>query len=105
MDAQTVVNKLTDHLLGEDWYIVDPVGGEQANEIILDTIARRYPPVHESPANKWRRKHKRCKWCHHCKTRVHSDGLVTICSAKEKLVDIDIPRPFCTVFELDTYAG
>lgn len=42
LDTQTTINILVRYLLGEDWYITDPVGGKQANVIILDTILRKY---------------------------------------------------------------
>ncbi len=31
-----------DYLLGEDWYVVDPLGREQINEIALDEILSKY---------------------------------------------------------------
>lgn len=37
-NAQECLQKLADELLGKDWYIPSPVGGNQANEIITDTI-------------------------------------------------------------------
>ena len=42
LDPKTALNILTRYLLGEDWYISDPVGGYQANSIIVDTILRKY---------------------------------------------------------------
>lgn len=42
MDAQKALQKLKDYLLGEDWYIVDPVGTLQANAIITDEILEKY---------------------------------------------------------------
>jgi hypothetical protein len=41
-NAQECLNKLCNELLGKDYYIVDPVGGAQANEIITDDIIRLY---------------------------------------------------------------
>ena len=35
MDPQKAIDELTTHLLGDDWYIVDPVSTIQANEIIV----------------------------------------------------------------------
>ena len=100
MNAQDAVNKLCVHLLGKDWYIVDPVGVEQGNDIIVDQIMKRYPAVDETPVDKWRRKHKRCKWCRNCE----SFGpylLYHKCVAKDHTnINIDIPRLFCTLFEL-----
>ena len=55
--------ELQDHFLGKGFYIADPVSGEQAVKIITDTIKSTYPGAGESPVDKWRRKHKKCKWC------------------------------------------
>lgn len=105
MDAQTALDKLQIHLLGKDWYIVDPVINEQGNDLVVDAILRRYPAVDESPVNKWRRRHKRCAWCQHCTTKIGPGYIQTYCHAKEKGVDIDIPRPFCSCFELKVEKG
>ena len=107
MNAQDAVNKLCVHLLGKDWYIVDPVGVEQEIDIIVDQIMKRYPAVDESPVDKWRRKHKQCRWCTHCYEDLefddnkHTIGITYRCKAK--CLRIMIPhmsRPFCTLFEL-----
>ena len=107
MEAQEALNKLCRHLLGGDWYIVDPVGVEQGNDIIVDQIMKRYPAVDETPVDKWRRKHKRCKWCIHHKPYTvfnpNSQSFETCyeCKAKDvSPINIDIPRPFCTLFNL-----
>ena len=42
MSAQDALNELTEHLLGKDFYIEDPVGPTQANAIIVDTIKQMY---------------------------------------------------------------
>ena len=42
LDAQTALHILVRYLLGENWYIADPVGGKQANSIIVDTILKQY---------------------------------------------------------------
>lgn len=42
MDAQEAIYKLKDYLLGENWYIVDPVSCKQGNAIIVDEILRKY---------------------------------------------------------------
>jgi len=41
-NAQECLNKLCNELLEKNYYIVDPVGGNQANEIITQEIIRRY---------------------------------------------------------------
>lgn len=57
----------------------------------------------ESPVNKWRRRHKRCGWCQHVTYKVGPGYVYAYCRAKEKTVDIDIPKPFCSCFELTEY--
>ena len=42
MSAQDALNELTTHLLGENFYIADPVSPTQANAIIVDTIKQMY---------------------------------------------------------------
>lgn len=41
-NAQDCLNLLVDKILGKDWYIVDSMGGNQANEIIVDNIIHKY---------------------------------------------------------------
>lgn len=41
-DAQLVVDCLCDLLLGEDWYVTDPLPNGQVNTIILDEILYKY---------------------------------------------------------------
>lgn len=33
---------IIDYLLGEDWYVVDPIGRQQVNEIALHEILEKY---------------------------------------------------------------
>lgn len=61
--CEKAFGELQDHFLGKDFYIADPVSGERAVKIITDTIKSTYPGAGESPVDKWRRKHKKCKWC------------------------------------------
>jgi hypothetical protein len=42
MDAQTALNELCDHLLGKDWYVVDPLPNCQVNPIIVEEIEQKY---------------------------------------------------------------
>ena len=37
-----LMEKLRIEILGDSWYIVDPVGGMQADELIVNEIIRRY---------------------------------------------------------------
>ena len=48
MDAQVAINVLADYLLGEDWYVVDPIGVKQVNAIVAEQILDRY-------CKQWRR--------------------------------------------------
>lgn len=38
LKAQAALNILTDYLLGDDWYITDSIGVEQANVIVVEQI-------------------------------------------------------------------
>lgn len=51
-EAQEVVNCLKELFLGEDWYIVDSVSGQQANSIILDEILKRYCKAYRERGSK-----------------------------------------------------
>lgn len=42
MNAYEVIDIIADYLLGKDYYIVDPVGGDQAAVIIAHDILRRH---------------------------------------------------------------
>lgn len=44
LTADEALDVLTRELLGEGYYIVDPVGGAQANAIIVRDILERYAP-------------------------------------------------------------
>lgn len=41
-NAQACLNRLCDELLGKDYYIVSPLSGNQANEIITQDIIDKY---------------------------------------------------------------
>ena len=42
---QKAINEICDHLLGEDWYVVDPLTTEQVNTIIVYEIEMEYKRV------------------------------------------------------------
>ena len=42
MKAQTAIDELCTHILGNDWYVVDPLGVEQVNSIIVYEIERKF---------------------------------------------------------------
>lgn len=43
MTAEEALNVLTNHFLGSNYYIVDPVHATQANVIIVEEIISKYP--------------------------------------------------------------
>ena len=100
MEAQEALNKICSHLLGKNWYIIDPICNLQANDIIYEEICRKYPRDNDSPKDKYRRKHPKCKFCHYAKYRVLHEGAFCECTVKEKLVNDEIPRYLCKAFEL-----
>ena len=116
MDPQKAIEELKAHLLGDDWYIVDPVSTIQANEIIVEEIKSRYAGVTESPINKWRRSrvNRRCKFCKHYREvpcvfvdafGEEFNGVKGACDAKGRLVNGNVHRPFCKVFQLKSFYG
>lgn len=42
MTADEALDVLVNELLGEDYYIVDPLGAHQANVIIVEDILKKY---------------------------------------------------------------
>lgn len=76
MNAQKAVDELATHLLGEDFHIVDSVSGEQGYDIIVDEIKSRY--------------------------EVFSD-IKGACNAKDRIVNGNIHRPFCKVFQIKPF--
>ena len=42
LDAQKALNFLKDYLLGEDWYVVNPVNTQQCNTQIVWEILEKY---------------------------------------------------------------
>lgn len=109
MNAQKAIDELTTHLLGEDFYIVDSVSDDQANEVIVEEIKSRYAGASESPINKWRRSrvNRRCKFCKNYNSyKCIGRGIVEekgSCSAKDRVVIGNIHRPFCKVFQLKSF--
>ena len=68
---------------------------------------KNYPAKDETAVDKWRRRHKRCAWCTHCKSsHIFNPNSLSIetrynCEAKKHWdIEIDRPRPFCTLFIL-----
>lgn len=42
LEPQVAVNFLIDYLLGEDWYVVDPLGTQQVNVAAVHDILCKY---------------------------------------------------------------
>lgn len=101
MEAKDALHELSVHLLGKEWYS-NCYDVNSVNDDIVDTVKRRYPAIDELPVEKWRRRHKRCYFCSYLSTTLSTPFSpdVYICETKGKTVNIDIPRPFCTLFEL-----
>ena len=43
LESSEALNILIRHLLGEDWYVVDPLSPTQVNAIAVDEIIHKYP--------------------------------------------------------------
>lgn len=101
MEAKDALHELAVHLLGKEWYS-NYYDVNSVNDDIVNTIKQIYPAVDESPVEKWRRMHKRCYFCSHCSIirLIPFSPDAYRCEVKGKTVNIDIPRPFCTLFEL-----
>lgn len=98
--------EVVEHLLGKDYYIVDPVSGVDAAKIMVDDIKAAYPGRDEDPVDAWRRKHRRCLFCTHCEPLSMFGGPIVgaseykWCNAKKKCVRFDMYRPWCRLFKL-----
>lgn len=107
MDAYTEsLLEVANHLLGDDYYITDSVGGQEAARIIVKDIKAIYPGRNEDPVDAWRRKHRKCLFCEHCRPLAPAGVSIIGCSdykwcdAKKKSVHFDMPRPWCRIFKL-----
>ena len=56
LNAQKALNFLKDYLLGEDWYVVNPVNTEQCNTQIVYEILEKYSPEFNKEMKRWRKK-------------------------------------------------
>ncbi len=45
-----------DYLLGKDWYVTDPLGKEQINEIALEEILEKYSKEYRKEKSRYRRR-------------------------------------------------
>lgn len=57
--AQDAIHILCQGLLGEDWYIVDPMGSSQANTIIVDEILYKYNKEYRKEAKRYRKMNRK----------------------------------------------
>lgn len=62
MDAQQAVNFLEQYLLGEDWYIVNPLTNAQANVEIIDAILSRYSKKYRKEKKQMFKQNKKKKY-------------------------------------------
>jgi hypothetical protein len=54
LDAQMAVDFLQNYLLGEDWYVINPISTQQANTEVVHTILYKY-------SRKYRKEWKRAR--------------------------------------------
>lgn len=59
--SQVALNFLTRYLLGEDWYVIDPICNAQVNAIIVDEILRKYSKRFRKELKKHKREQARKK--------------------------------------------
>lgn len=57
--AQDAINILCQGLLGEDWYIVDPIGNSQVNTLIVDEILYKYNKEYRKEAKRYRKMNRK----------------------------------------------
>lgn len=53
LTAQEALNELTKYFLGDDFYVVDPLGPTQVNAIIVDEIKSRYKGINTKKKKKF----------------------------------------------------
>lgn len=58
LDAQVALEFLQNYLLGENWYIVDPLCNAQANVEVVHTILYKYSRKYRKEYKKWRKQIK-----------------------------------------------
>ena len=42
LSDREAIQELIDYILGEDWYVVDPLSQDQINAIVVDDIERKF---------------------------------------------------------------
>lgn len=53
LDAQKALNFLKNYLLGEDWYVVNPVNTQQCNTQIVWEILEKYSTEFNKEKKRW----------------------------------------------------
>lgn len=56
LDAQKALYFLKDYLLGENWYVVNPVNTQQCNTQIVYEILEKFSPEFNKETKRWRNK-------------------------------------------------
>lgn len=56
LDAQKALGFLADYLLGEDWYVVNPVNTEQCNTQLVYELLQKYSTEFNKEMKRWRNK-------------------------------------------------
>lgn len=99
MTAGEALQAIVEHLLGKDWYSFY-WNHEDIYKDIVETICSRYRGKKEDRVTQWRRRHKRCTFCRHIEYLDNPCGMSAFnCRAKDKLVNEQLPRPFCGLYE------
>lgn len=106
MTDREALYKIYDHLLGSDYYIVDPVSNDQGNDIMVEEILNRYKArnKHDNKVLRYRKKHKRCKYCKYLRYVSSPTGDCSYfeCDATGNIIHfIDMPRTFCSCYTVD----
>lgn len=57
LEAQKALDTLQKYLLGEDWYIVNPVNTQQGNSQVVHEILLKYSPQYMKEWKDYRRRH------------------------------------------------
>lgn len=53
LNAQKALDILKNYLLGEDWYVVNPVNTEQCNTQLVYEILEKYSPEFKKEIKRW----------------------------------------------------
>ena len=56
LKAQKALGFLADYLLGEDWYVVNPVNTEQCNTQLVYELLQKYSTEFNKEMKRWRNK-------------------------------------------------